>query len=41
MFDQKNFVLGCLLIDWKNLIKTDNGNVDNSFMNFLINIFSL
>ena len=36
---KKNFVLGCLFIDWKSLIKTDNGNVDNSFMNFLINIF--
>ena len=34
-FDQENFILGYLSVDWENLIKSNNGNVDQSFISFL------
>ena len=33
-FDQENFILGYLAVDWENLIKSNNGNVDQSFCQF-------
>ena len=37
-FDQKNFILDYLPVYWENLIKSNNGNVDQSFVNFLTKI---
>ena len=34
-FDQKNFILDYLPVDLENLIKSNNGNVDQSFVSFL------
>ena len=34
-FDQKNFILDYLSVDWENLIKSNCGNVNQSFVSFL------
>ena len=34
-FDQENFILDYLSVDWENLIKSYCGNVDQSFVSFL------
>ena len=34
-FDQVIFILDYLRLHWENLIKSDNGNVDQSFDSFL------
>ena len=34
-FDQENFILDYLSVDWENLIKSNYGNVDQSFVSFL------
>lgn len=36
-FNQENFIFDYLSLDWENLIKSDNGNVDQSFVNFFTN----
>ena len=40
-FDQENFILNYLLVDWENLIKSGNRHVDKSFMNFLTKFNSI
>ena len=35
MFDQENLILDYLSVDWENLIKSDCGSVDQSFVSFL------
>ena len=34
-FDQEKFILDYLSVDWENLIKSNYGNVDQSFVSFL------
>ena len=34
-FDQETFILDYLSVDWENLTKSNNGNVDQSFVSFL------
>ena len=36
-FNQENFIFDYLSLDWENLIKSDNGNVDQSSVNFFTN----
>ena len=40
-FYQENFIVGYVSVDWKNLIKSSNGNVDQSFTSFLVNLNSI
>ena len=40
-FDQKNFILDYLSVDWENLIKSNCGNVDQSFVSFLTKFNSI
>ena len=40
-FDQENFILDYLSVDWDNLITSNNGNVDQSFISFLIKFNSI
>ena len=40
-FDQENFVLDYLSVDWENLIKSNCGNVDQSFVSFLFKFNSI
>ena len=40
-FDEEIFILGYLSVDWDNLIKSDNGNVVQSFVNFLTKFNSI
>ena len=40
-FDQENFVLDYLSVDWENLIKSNCGNVDQSFVSFLTKFNSI
>ena len=40
-FDQENFILDYLSVDWENLIKSNCGNVDQSFASFLTNLNSI
>ena len=35
-FDQENFIVDYLSIDWEDLIKSNNENVDQSSLSFLI-----
>ena len=34
-FDQEDFIPDHLSVDWKNLIRSNNGNLDQSFVSFL------
>ena len=34
-FDQENLILDYLSVDWENLVKSNSGNVDQSFVSFL------
>ena len=40
-FDQENFILDYLSVDWENLIKSNCGNVDQSFVSFLAKFNSI
>ena len=46
-FDQENFILDDLSVDWKNSVdwenstRSENGNVDQSFVNFLTRFNSI
>ena len=40
-FDQENFILDYLSIDWESLIKSNCGNVDQSFVSFLAKFISI
>ena len=40
-FDQENFILGYLSVDWEYLIKSNNENVDQSFVSFLTKFNSI
>ena len=40
-FDQENFILDYLSVDWENLIKSNSGNVDQSFVSFLAKFNSI
>ena len=40
-FYQENLILGYVSVDWKNLIKSINGNVDQSFASFLVKFNSV
>ena len=40
-FDQENFIIDYLSVDWENLIKSNNGNVDQSFASFLTKFNSI
>ena len=40
-FDQENVILDYLSVDWENLIKSNNGNVDQSFASFLTKFNSI
>ena len=40
-FGQENFFLDYIPVDWKNLIKSSNGNVNQSFISFLTNFVSI
>ena len=40
-FDQENFILDYLSVDWENLIKSNCGNVDQSFVSFLFKFNSI
>ena len=40
-FDQENFILGYLSVDWEYLIKSNNENVDQPFVGFLIKFNSI
>lgn len=40
-FGQENFILDCAPVDWANSIKSDNRNVDQSFVNFLTKFKSI
>ena len=40
-FDQENFIVDYLFIDWEDLIKSNNGNVDQSSLSFLIKFNSI
>ena len=37
-FDRENFILGYFSVDWKDLLKIDELNVDHSTKKFLDNI---
>ena len=40
-FYQENVILGYVSVDWKNLTKSINGNVDQSFASFLVKFNSI
>ena len=40
-FDQENVILDYLSVDWENLIKSINGNVDQSFVSFMTKFNSM
>ena len=40
-FDQKKFILDSLSVDWENLLKSVNGNVDQYFISFLTKFNSI
>ena len=40
-FIQENFILDYLSVDWENLIKSNCGNVDQSFVSFLAKFNSI
>ena len=40
-FDQENFILDYLFVDWEDLIKSGNRHVDKSFVNFLTKFNSI
>ena len=40
-FDQEKFILDYLSVDWENLIKSNCGNVDQSFVSFLTKFNSI
>ena len=40
-FDQENIVLDYLSVDWENLMKSNSGNVDQSFVRFLATFNSI
>ena len=40
-FDQENFILDYQSVDWKILSKSNNGNVDQSFVSFLAKFNSI
>ena len=40
-FGQKNLFLGYQFVDWENLFKSNNGNVDQSFVSFLTKFNSI
>ena len=40
-FDQENVILDYLSADWEDLMKSANGNVDQTFASFAINFSSI